>query len=108
MPIQDSTDDRSLMRIGGCEKSERSLQKKPSAKGWPESLRTWRRTKSEHPVVAKTREVLELRRPGCAVPGQVARDFYCGTEFAQIQRGTRLSVWDSNGGVGLATETLML
>jgi hypothetical protein len=26
--------------------------------------------------------------------------FYCGTEFAQIQRGTRLSVWDSNGGVG--------
>jgi len=75
VPIQDSTDDRSLTRIGGCEKNEGSLQKKPSAKAWQESLRTWRRTKSEHPVVAKRREVLELRRPGRAVPGQVARDF---------------------------------
>ena len=64
------------MRIGGCEKSEGSLQKEsPSAKGWQESLRTSRRTKSEHPVVAKAREVLELRRPGCPVLGQVVRDF---------------------------------
>jgi hypothetical protein len=67
------TIDRRCGSAGG--KKRRVAAKKPSAKGWQESLRTWRRTKSEHPVVAKTREVLELRRPGCAVPGQVARDF---------------------------------